>query len=849
MTIGDGAGAASDGELFQTPSNERDQVTDSPALAENTNVAREPQPDPERQPDPEPARMSHAERENRKRQSWNRLQNKLDMVGASNFDVNGPECQVPGASSASVTELDRIRRVYCHLFCMAHLLHAVLKYAPEKLDILSNGVQQSVGVGRQESELPGRPIVTVESRESMLSAMAYVDDNNKDVLNPCFSEWTTVPGLARNLLSPAYMVLYVWIGRGYCPQLLSFPFAFAVCDGEFGSAWDSSPVKTSADMFKFLKEDAHNRRTSAEVNSPGAALVKIAIVLEPKLYTLARAMHNVCLARDLVVEVASRGYEGLVMVDLFKAQAVQYMNCSTPVVTQVQSALPTKTSLPCNTTNFVDDKSSSWFRTAEYVFGSIKMPDIARSGSAPKQLAWHRYASDVLHARQNCSNLSERQVIQHLSNSITRQSSLYAVSQDARSRSDMTVSMWLDIVRDFYFTSGQFRYHVESSWQQYDITDAKDFNDLIHHIRTYWQLIFLDYFGLDGKQSKIEFACHLFSKLQYLRQHGSHTTLGSVSFMYISTSALVEWWHNKLCPMCKEHESVSNPVGEEFVNWVLTELMRARESANTIQRFSTVQSTTFDFAKTWYQDKSRAVQPAQGQPVVQPQAPATPRYTRQSASASPQYSAAVSVIEEPNSSNTVQKRRQYVQLEGLNTALKAPSHEFLGWLPKALDTEGLCPTFKAKCLKEMEGGPDTLSAALRQARNPPRFGTDRASVLKQMLLTHVLYQQKHCPLCPMPPKGSVPVMCTNRSCKWLANNVPRQVLERGLWANSADEQVVPLSSGQASAAPAARPNGKRNRDRYGPKPPIPPSPVISQSAQPFPKRNKRNKTPVEEHIC
>ena len=792
--------------------------------------------------------LNHQQIVERRSASWASLSGSMHDTSTSSLAVNTPECQVPGLSSFSHAELNVIRMVLGHISYLAHVLYAVLRYEqPSKLQSLSDGVRQAIAMKTvcAVDNAPCRPLEPSESYASMLSAMGYGDADSNIVLHPCFEKWTTASGLARDLLCPAYMATYCWIGHKFCPKLLSFPFSFAVDDSTFSSVWFACPVMPDGNMFATLKEDANTRRAAVDVNSPGAAIMKIVGEIEPQLLMVVRSVHDWCLSKNLAVKVASRGYQGICLLQLVKSEAVQYRDCTTAISGQVQSALPSKSSLPTTIINYNDDRSSSWFRTAEYIFNSIKMPVIDRSTASRAQLNWHRYTSDVLHARQNCSTLSERQVIQHLSQGIDRNSGLFSVSQDAKSRSDITVATWLDVVRDYHFTSGQFRLHVENAWTQYDILDAIDFNDLIHHIRTYWQLIFLDYVALHGKLSKLEFACRLFGKLQDLRQKGQHRLLGRVAFTYMSASELVKWWRSKLYPMQREHESVSDPIGEAFVNWVLSELMEARESANAVQRFVSQSAVSLDFASPGYDSKPRvsfSLQPTS--PYTYPRSPRTPRTPRHvSPAPGTPRAAAVSVLDDkPDSKPIMQKRshyRSYVKLRGLKDSIKKPEIPFLKWYGEIKHTQGLSQVFINRCDQEEREDSDSLTAALKHAIVPPDFGTSRSDVIKQMFIVHILWEDKNCPLCA---RRNPPHMCTFKTCKWLRDNLPDQIY-RPLVTARGDQQIVPLTTGQevASPAPSHKKRGRPGYDSSTSRNPVSPRSPGNNS--------KRQKSPFREHIC
>ena len=96
------------------------------------------------------------------------------------------------------------------------------------------------------------------------------------------------------------------------------------------------------------------------------------------------------------------------------------------------------------------------------MFDNIRMPAAAALRGDPlAELIWHRYVADILHARMKCMNLSENQVIQHLSQEIHREHQHFVFAQEAAANQLCTVRQWLDRIHDFYFTSGAFRHKLE----------------------------------------------------------------------------------------------------------------------------------------------------------------------------------------------------------------------------------------------------------------------------------------------------------------------------------------------------------------------------------------------------
>ena len=284
--------------------------------------------------------LSYQQLVERRSASWAALSSSMHDTSTSSLAVNTPECQVPGLSSFSHAELNVIRMVLGHISYLAHVLYAVLKCEqPSKLQSLSDGVRQAIAMKTvcTVDNAPCKSLEPSESYASMLSAMGYSDADSNVVLHPCFEKWTTASGLARDLLCPAYMATYCWIGHKFCPKLLSFPFSFAVDDSTFSSVWFACPVTPDGNMFATLKEDANTRRAAVDVNSPGAAIMKIVSEIEPQLLMVVRSVHDWCLSKNLVVTVASRGYQGIHLLQLVKSEAVQYRDCTTAISGQKRS--------------------------------------------------------------------------------------------------------------------------------------------------------------------------------------------------------------------------------------------------------------------------------------------------------------------------------------------------------------------------------------------------------------------------------------------------------------------------------------------------------------------------------
>ena len=131
---------------------------------------------------------------------------------------------------------------------------------------------------------------------------------------------------------------------------------------------------------------------------------------------------------------------------------------------QALSPLPTHSSLPSYEPNFSDEKNAQCFRTAQYHFSTLIFAQVAlERGDASAERSWPQYACDVRHGRSLCLNLSEAQVIRHISMSFTRSAMHCQTAAEKAKTPHCTVIDLLDAIREFFFTNGLFRHHMEQS--------------------------------------------------------------------------------------------------------------------------------------------------------------------------------------------------------------------------------------------------------------------------------------------------------------------------------------------------------------------------------------------------
>ena len=196
-------------------------------------------------------------------------------------------------------------------------------------------------------------------------------------------------------------------------------------------------------------------------------------------------------------------------------------------------------------------------------------------------------------------HLSESQVIRHLSMSFSRADRHFQTAKEKAKTPFCSVRDWLDTIRDFYFTNGQFRLHVETAWKSYRAGQAVDFNDFVHHVRTYYQLIFLDYPELPSKMNKHDFARHLFDKVHYLMSPDCNSTLGMTVRMFLALPDLLSKLRLHIEPAPTWIDSRSAREADMFIAWCVDQVQAAKDSANSAKRYATATTNQFhgvDFA-------------------------------------------------------------------------------------------------------------------------------------------------------------------------------------------------------------------------------------------------------------
>ena len=439
------------------------------------------------------------------------------------------------------------------------------------------------------AQAPLPPFTTLTKKQHLTLAAYRARISSPDALT-CTVDWGPPEGPMKRMLSPACLLLYTWLGRTWTKPILDFVYSLCTGPAAWARAWVTNPaqfaVTSNAQIDLSLQPtEASSNRTRGSFGTQAKVVLHLSLKAIEVLESLGEGIYLaptfLPITLDAILQNVIRASPG----DVAAAAARQY----TTLIRhdQVLTPLPTQSSLPKYEPNFADETNAQWFRTAQYHFSALKFPqDALERGDASAESVWHQYVCEVRHARSLCLNLSEAQVIRHLSMSFTRSAMHYQTSIEKAQTPNCTVTDWLDAIRDFFFTNGLFRHHIEQAWQTYKAGHASDFNDLVHHIRTYYQLIFLDYPKLSGDMSIQDFAWHLFEKMQYLMSHTCKSSLGVTLQMYIPHSDLLKQMHLHLSQAKAKSIDKANAAGVSFIVWCIEQLHVAKASANAAQRYS-----------------------------------------------------------------------------------------------------------------------------------------------------------------------------------------------------------------------------------------------------------------------
>ena len=736
----------------------------------------------------------------------------------SGCDFSLDACVIPGFTALARSDVELFRQVLSMYFTICALLarkadtivgELFTRWSEDARAIL---MSSEVEAHRQ----PFNPLVKKGHVADLAAALST--DNGS---NLCKVNWGPPVGASciRNLLCPAGLVVLAWLGDEYAAPILSLIYAFAESHRAFNIAFVKSPVEISHLKLLSLPHKATSVRSIPSVTSPGGAISHLTTKAHTSLTAILQAIYHAGVEHGVAHQSFLDSISPVNISEAVKAVAHQYMDCTPCEDRMVIALLPTQPSLPEYMPNFVNDTHGSWFRNAQYMFDNIRMPAAAALRGDPlAELIWHRYVADILHARMKCMNLSENQVIQHLSQKIHREHQHFVCAQEAAANQLCTVRQWLDRIRDFYFTSGAFRHKLEHAWTQYQSTNATDFNDLIHHIKTYYQMIFLDYAHLAGKSQLLDFAWILFSKIQYLMQPGCTTTVSNTLRMFLPLSNLVSKMQTVLTPAQNLSKFEADESAKEFISWIIQQLQQVRESANTAQRYTNLDNeVNIDFARL-----------GKPKPHFHNGAPALQAAAAVASNRSLNYTNKRNDMQQtpPNrvrSSNPprptmVPRLKDYV-----NTASDA---DLITWTHTLLDLpeETVPASAKATLRVMLETGPTTFHGALASATSiPPHMPVTQASIIRQFLKVTFLFHRKQCIFCPDNKCNPTAARHKAVDCVSLKNVLPSNVWTAlfstptmqtvAAWNLGVHRQAAAGHSSQATIG-QGQPQGSQKKPRY-----------------------------------
>ena len=672
---------------------------------------------------------------------------------------------------------------------------------------------------------------------------------NRDDLRTCrvSRQWGPRDEPMRQLCCPAFLMFLVWVGSPIGDPILDFLFAFALGNTAFVEPWLDCPTpyvqhisfKASHDRLEALRNNAHLRTPAHKLAHLADRANATLTTLLKTLFLAAGECINIPTAELFVDNIVRPTFASIIATAIPQLPAT----IAPSPANQVTSELPTCSSLPSYTPNFSPDTNAQWFRSASYHFSALRFPtDVVSRGDASAERVWHEYACNVLRARIICMQLSEQQVVAHLSQEFQRADPHFAVSEDVRSQPSCTVLFWLGSLREFFFTNQQFRHNIESAWQQYRIGQARDFNELIHHIRVYYQLIFLDYPTLPGRMTLHDFAWHLFEKMQHLLSAACRSELARTVQLYVPLSSMLQQMQAHLRVQATSSTTLERDPAHHFLTWCLKELRFARETANTTRRYATIQEarTTIDYAQL--QGRSNAVRdntPASGTERRQPRRTAllnTDAPARQTPANSVQTpsGAQTSGAELITRRNLPADIRESINRKGrplTDAALRGISSRLVPWMHALicheLDNPGAADTLHG------------LARAYSEARKPDyRLATSPLTYCQYLLKSHLIYTRPLCSVCPH--DGNADRRHPVTECPEVQKHCPGALAL--FCANPANTGKYFMAAEPGKPLPADTVKPRRN-DRCDSRPPAPPAPAApapTAAAAAAPKRPREH---------
>ena len=342
------------------------------------------------------------------------------------------------------------------------------------------------------------------------------------------------------------------------------------------------------------------------------------------------------------------------------------------------------------------------------------------------------------------------------------------------------------------------------AWQRYDAAESVDFNELIHHIKTYYRLIFLDYAHMQGKQSLLDFACILFTKLQHLMQPACTSALAGTLRMFMPLSTLLEKFNVELKPAMGGCAQSADATAVHFITWSVTQLQQVRESANTVKRFAgDTPDYNIDYAMLHSKRKP------------QPHTPGDAKL---------QAAAAVSPGPPLHRDTGVQpgrggqpKAARAAHFPGLKEVANSTEEAVVRPWVEDFCRNAAAPQDLRKALSlELQGGPTSVHGALARATTPLPPGVQATFVYcaTMMLRMYYLYPFKQCYLCPSARQNPQAGLHQLSHCAAFLSAVPRDAREAFFVEEFNKQRALTPMPPQYTSPPARRRDGKR--DRYDP---------------------------------
>ena len=677
------------------------------------------------------------------------------------------DSQIPGLSSLHRSELEPIRLTVGYLHWLANLSVVLFKDQTSARQQMVQELSEKAAQMLSVTKLPqaSRPFEPLSSFRTPSELATRIQSANFQTSN---LPWGPASGCVKDCLSPASQLALCWMGKHYAQPVLDFLFAFAETPKSFAAAWAMCPVSHSMEL-DLLEARQKKLAGSHNVNAPGQAILHLATKASSSLCEVVESLVTTLSIVD-ITGVSISAFPELDLTQLLASEARQYRDC-TAVITKVSTILPTQSSFPSFEPNFTPDPAAQWFQMARYAFSSINMPNFSALGSgAFSELQWHTFQCDVLHARLQSIRLSEGQVIQHLLSLFSRTDPHSSLARESSQTPNITVSQWLDIIRDFYFTSNQFRMNIERAWKNWDASSSKDFNDLSHHIKTYYRLIFVDYSNMASRLGVFDFAWLLFSKLQDLLEPSCSSPVSMVLRKYLPLTNLLDQMSTVLQPAQAQSESQQRAAGIAFLEWAIKQLVHVRSVANTVNVFiADCEDHDLDFTahdtKQYRRSKQQPSSPKMAKPY-------RPRFQQQAAASSnpqpyanPKQSDSTQPPGPPprpkqsfaDTSHTVQRGRKsdspgfYIpDLRKMSPDTDA--NTFSTWLDTVLSKKNIDPALVSAIRREHTGGPTSISALLSTCQGQiPKLMRDLQTpqaVILALIKMRYVHAQVQCLVCP-----------------------------------------------------------------------------------------------------